>query len=34
MHITAKPLVILYACQAPQRVCIREIVICPTKQQP
>jgi NADP-dependent 3-hydroxy acid dehydrogenase YdfG len=25
---------ILYACQAPQRVCIREIVICPTKQQP
>lgn len=25
---------ILYACQAPQRVCIREIVICPTRQQP
>lgn len=25
---------ILYACQAPQRVCFREIVICPTKQQP
>lgn len=25
---------ILYACQAPQRVCIREIVICPTKQEP
>lgn len=25
---------ILYACQAPQRVCVREIVICPTQQQP
>jgi len=25
---------ILYACQAPQRVCIREIVICPTRQEP
>jgi len=25
---------ILYACQAPQRVCVREIVICPTRQQP
>lgn len=25
---------ILYACQAPQRVCVREIVICPTRQEP
>ena len=25
---------ILYACQVPQRVCVREIVICPTRQEP
>lgn len=25
---------ILYACGAPQRVCVREIVICPTRQHP
>jgi len=25
---------ILYTCQAPQRVCVREVVICPTRQEP
>ena len=25
---------ILYACQVPQRVCVREMVICPTRQEP